>query len=123
MWVSGVKIDYKAVGKRIKIARINLDMTQEELSEKVQLSPSHMSNIETGTTRMSLQTVVNIANALNVSVDQLLADSVVQARPILESELQEILADCTPEELRVIAEVATAAKAAIRRNFAQGTKN
>ena len=37
-----MELDYKAIGKRIKIARINADMTQEHLSDLVELSPSHM---------------------------------------------------------------------------------
>ena len=41
-----MELDYKAIGKRIKIARINADMTQEQLSEAVGLSPTHLSNIE-----------------------------------------------------------------------------
>lgn len=65
-----MELDYKAIGKRIKIARIQVDLTQEKLAEYVNLSPSHMSNIETGTTKVSLTTIVNIANALSVSVDE-----------------------------------------------------
>ena len=76
-----MELDYKALGKRIKIARINADLTQDRLSTILELSPSHMSNIETGTTRISLTALVNIANALGVSVDDLIYDSVVHARP------------------------------------------
>lgn len=39
-------LDYKAIGKRIKIARIKAGMTQEALSSEANLSPQHMSNIE-----------------------------------------------------------------------------
>ena len=44
-----MELDYKAIGKRIKIARIKADLTQEKLSEMVGVSPTHLSNIETGT--------------------------------------------------------------------------
>lgn len=67
-----MELDYRAIGKRIKIARIKSDMNQEKLAELVGVSPTHMSNIETGTTRVSLQTIVRLANALSVSVDDLL---------------------------------------------------
>lgn len=53
-----MSIDYKSIGKRIKTARIRLDMTQERLAEQVNLSPSHLSNIETGTTKVSLPTII-----------------------------------------------------------------
>ena len=67
-----MELNYKAVGKRIKIARIHADMTQEALAGKIDLSPSHISNIETGTTKVSLATIANIANARSVTVDDLL---------------------------------------------------
>ena len=53
-----MSIDYKSIGRRIKAARTRLDMTQERLAEQVNLSPSHLSNIETGTTKVSLPTIV-----------------------------------------------------------------
>lgn len=86
-----MELDYKAIGKRIKIARINADMTQEALAAKVNLSPSHMSNIETGTTKVSLTTIVNIANALSVTVDDLLCDNLVRARIQMEHDIQAVL--------------------------------
>lgn len=42
-----MELDYKAIGKRVKIARIKADMTQERLAELAGISPTHMSNIET----------------------------------------------------------------------------
>ena len=60
-----MELDYKAIGKRIKIARIKADLTQEKLSEIVGVSPTHLSNIETGTTRVSLNAIVNWMTAMN----------------------------------------------------------
>ena len=40
-----MELDYKAIGKRIKIARIQAELSQEALAEKADLSPTHMSNI------------------------------------------------------------------------------
>ena len=41
-----MELDYKAIGKRIKIARIKADLTQERLAERIGISPTHLSNIE-----------------------------------------------------------------------------
>ena len=49
-----MEIDYKAIGQRIKIARIKKGMTQEVVSYIVDVTPAHMSNIETGKTKVSL---------------------------------------------------------------------
>ena len=110
-----MSIDYKSIGKRIKAARIRLDMTQERLAEQVNLSPSHLSNIETGTTKVSLSTIVKLANALHVSVDGLLADSVVQSKAVFEEDIQTILSDCDDYEIRVIADIAAATKKTLRK--------
>ena len=74
-----MEMNYKSLGKCIKIAQIKADMTQDRLSTMLDMSPSHMSNIETGRTRISLTALVNIANALGVTVDDLIYDSVVHA--------------------------------------------
>lgn len=111
-----MKLDYKAIGKRIKIARIKADLTQEQLAENVSLSVSHMSNIETGTTKVSLTALVSIANALSVSVDELLCDNLVSARPQLEHEVQQVLSKCSPYELHIISGLCKVALELLRAN-------
>lgn len=113
-----MELDYKAIGKRIKIARIKADLTQEALSGRLDLSPSHMSNIETGTTKVSLTTIVNIANALSVTVDDFLCDNLVRARAQMERDIQDVLDGCDDYEIRVVKNVAQATVAALRQNKA-----
>ena len=108
--------DYKLIGKRIKIARIKAGYTQEHLAELVDLSPTHLSNVETGSTRVSLQSIINIANALSVSVDELLCDSIIKSDNQFRSELAEILSDCDEYEIRIIMDVAVALKTSLRRD-------
>lgn len=111
-----MELDYKAIGKRIKIARIRADLTQERLAEIVELSPTHLSNIETGTTRVSLTAIVNLANALSITVDDLLCDSVIQAKPQFEKDIAAILEDCDEYEIRMIKDMAQALKETLRRD-------
>lgn len=108
--------DYKALGKWIRIARINADMTQDRLSTMLEMSPSHMSNIETGSTRISLTALVSIANALGVTVDDLLYDSIVRARPQLERDIQQIVDSCDDYELRVVKDVTQSVVDALQAN-------
>ena len=103
-------------GKRIKIARIKADLTQERLAEAVEISPTHLSNIETGTTRVSLTAIVNLANALSVTVDDLLCDSVIQAKPQFEKDIAALLEDCDEYEIRMIRDMAQALKDTLRRD-------
>ena len=111
-----MELDYKAIGKRIKIARIKADMTQEMLAEKIDLSPTHLSNIETGTTRVSLATIVSIANGLDITVDDILCDNVVKARVQFEEDIAEILDDCDEYEIRMIKDMAAALKESLRKD-------
>ena len=111
-----MELDYKAIGKRIKIARIKADWTQEKLAEVIEISPTHLSNIETGTTRVSLTTIVNLANALGITVDDLLYDNLVRARYQIESELAGIIRDCDEYEIRMIKDVAKALKESLRKD-------
>lgn len=111
-----MELDYKAIGKRIKIARIKADLTQEKLSETVGISPTHMSNIETGTTRVSLNTIVGIANALKITSDDLLCDSVIKAKVQFEQDIADVLKDCDEYEIRIIRDIAAAAKETLRRD-------
>lgn len=111
-----MELDYKAIGKRIKIARIKADLTQEKLSEMVGVSPTHMSNVETGSTRVSLTTIVGIANALGITSDDLLCDSVIKAKVQFEKDIALVLEDCDEYEIRVIRDLAAATKETLRRD-------
>ena len=111
-----MELDYKAIGKRIKIARIKADLTQERLAEMVEISPTHMSNIETGSTRVSLSAIVSLANALSVTVDDLLCDSVIKAKVQFEKDIAGILSDCDEYEVRMVKDMAQALKATLRRD-------
>lgn len=111
-----MELDYRAIGKRIKIARIKADLTQEALAEKASLSATHMSNIETGNSKLSLPTIVSLANALGVSVDEFLCDSVIHAKDIYSHEIQSLVSDCDEYEIRMIADFVKAAKETIRKN-------
>ena len=67
-------IDYQALGERIRLARKNAQMTQEQLAEACSLSCAHIGHIERGTRIPSLDTILKISRMLNVSLDWLLLD-------------------------------------------------
>ena len=86
-----MEVDYKAIGQRIKIARIKKGVTQETVADLIDITPAHMSNVETGKTKVSLPTLIAIANALSVSVDTLLCDNVITSKIVFEKEAKDIL--------------------------------
>lgn len=64
-------IDYKAMGKRIRIKRLEMGLTQEQLAEKADISPSHVGEVERGTSICSLNVLVSLANVLDLNLDTL----------------------------------------------------
>lgn len=64
-------LNYREIGKRIQNKRKELKITQEKLSEIIDVSPSYISEIERGSSICSLSTIVNIAKNLDVSLDYL----------------------------------------------------
>ncbi len=68
-------MDYETLGKNIRKIRLLRGMRQEDLAEKCDCSHSHIGHIENHRGIPSLEMVVNIANALDVTVDQLLSSS------------------------------------------------
>lgn len=60
---------YTEIGKRIRRQRILQEMTQEELAERAEISPSFMGHIERGEKKPSLETIIKISEGLNLSID------------------------------------------------------
>ncbi len=109
-------VDYVAIGARVKAERIRSHITQEKLAELTDLSVTHISNIECGHSKLSLPSLIRIANALNVSADDLLCDNVVHTKPVFEKHMQQLLEDCSEYEVRILTEITQAAKTALRRD-------
>ena len=103
-----MKINYQYIGQRIRQERTLNRLSQEQLAELTDSSPQYISHIETARKRPSLEMLVRIANALNVSVDQLIADNLTAGQYRGDQELSRLLAGCTPYERRVILELAQA---------------
>lgn len=93
-------MDQKAIGRRIKAARERKGLTQEELAEEVDLSPMHVSVIERGVKLPKLETLINIANALDVSADVLLQDVVNNQTKLCASEASELFLQLRREDQR-----------------------
>ncbi len=108
-----MQLDYPAIGKRIKAARAKRGLTQEKLAEYAHLSTSYIGKIETGDTKLSLQTIVNIAEALHTSVDALLADHVVYPDVYLKKNFEELLDGLSMEEMKIMEDTLSALRTSL----------
>ena len=60
------------IGNRIKVERKNRGISQEILAELVNVTPHYIYEIERGLKSMSLETLVNVSKALQLSADYIL---------------------------------------------------
>ena len=66
-------ISYKAIGRNIRRARLQANLTQEQLAEKIHLSALHLGRLERGERRTSLDQLGNICDTLHISMNDLLS--------------------------------------------------
>ena len=109
-------MDYYKIGQKIRKYRKAIGLSQEQLAEKTNISVTHMSHIETGNTKLSLQVLVDIAKALEVRTDDLLFDF-PSPKELSMTELNSILETCTSEQLCVIVETIKAIKTSLDKYF------
>ena len=88
-------MDYRTLGKRVRQQRMMCGLTQEELAEKSGISCSFVGHIERGEKKASVETVVALCNAMEISPSVLLQDSltdaVMQSQLAFESENQDLM--------------------------------
>jgi len=109
-------MDYYQIGQRIRKIRKAHKLSQDELASKVGISTTHMSHIETGNTKLSLPVLVDLADALEVRVDDLLFDSPRDSVSSTGDELQ-LLDGCNAQQAKAILDIAKSAKTALEKYY------
>lgn len=82
-------IDYTQMGKRIKARRKELHLTQEAIAEQAGISASFFGHIERGSRIASLDTLLAICIALDVSMDFIIGRSDINIAKALPDTLTE----------------------------------
>ena len=106
-------MDYYKIGQRIRKFRKAYRLSQEQLAEKVGISTTHMSHIETGNTKLSLPLFVKLANVLSIHTDELLHDTPQKNKTAIKGELEEILDSCSMQDIQIIEDVVKAVKVSL----------
>ena len=110
-------MDYCKLGSRIKEMRKKRNMSQQTLSYEIDYSIPHISHVENGTTKLSVDFLVKTANALHVTTDQLMCDSLENSDAVFQGEIMESLKDCSNSELKIINRLIKDVKANLRENM------
>ena len=95
----------KIIGRRIQEIRKQRGLTQEQLAERVNISPHYLSALERGVYNIKLDLLVDILNVLNCSADEVFQDVVDSSSKIKASQLSEKLKGLPLQEQRKILEV------------------
>lgn len=72
------RLDYPLIARRVKETRETAHLTQAELAEKIDISTNSVAQLETNRMKVSLWTLINIANALHLDVNYFLREDSVQ---------------------------------------------
>ena len=94
--------DYSVIGKRIKEARNNQNLTQEELADELNISVAFLSR---GKSHINLKRLTQIAEFLKVSPGYLLTGSNTTSKDYLKEDFKNILDKCSPEQQKLIYEI------------------
>lgn len=78
------------IGSRIKAERKSRNLSQEMLAEMINVSPHYIYEIERGLKAMSLETLVNLSAALNVSADYILFGYKQNSSPSLSEMMNDL---------------------------------
>lgn len=65
-------VSFKAIGRNIRAARTELNITQEEAADRLKISQLHFGRLERGERPISLEMLAQIAAVLGVSLSSLL---------------------------------------------------
>jgi len=97
--------NYKALGKNIKKLRNQKGMTQAELAEAIDKSDSLIGQIENARGIPSLETVADIANALEVGIDRLVYGSLKSKEDYYIKEIIRRTKDFERDDMNLVMEL------------------
>ena len=95
-------VDYVIIGQRLKNARLEAKLTQQELAEKMNLSVAFISRIERGSSHVNLKRLTEFCSILGISEGDILNGVSNVADNYLTAEFSEILDKCSPKKQKLI---------------------
>ena len=93
----------KRIGKRLKQRREELGLTQEDLAEKLGLTPNYISTVERGASFPRCEKLILLLNGLETSADAVFCDVLTHSAPAKASILSEQISDLpSVEQQRIL---------------------
>ncbi|MDE6834740.1 MAG: helix-turn-helix domain-containing protein [Ruminococcus sp.] len=95
-------MDMTSIGRNIRHFRNLKNISQESLAEKTDLSTNYISMIERGEKIPSLTSLINIANALEITADMLLCDLITKSYCVKNSVIMDRISELPKKEQQKI---------------------
>ena len=89
------------LGQKIKTMRLNRNLTQAELAEKIDVSQRTLSGIEIGENFVTADTLDKIVVAVDTNFEELFATNHYKEVPILKKELEQIIVKLSDNRLKL----------------------
>ncbi len=109
------ELNYFEIGQRIRKYRKEKHLSQTQLAERVKISVTHLSHIETANTKLSLPVFVKIADALGITADTLLRDQTSEDYE-LRNNIADLLDGSSLGELNIIYGLVKTTKSELGKN-------
>jgi transcriptional regulator with XRE-family HTH domain len=109
-------VDYSLIGQRIKEQRVKRKMTQEELAERANVTSGYISLVETARKKISLETLLEVCIALNITLNELLTGNQIPLASDYNADYAEIIESCNEYERKLIYEITKATSEVIINN-------
>lgn len=114
--MDNVNIVLEAIGQRIRSARLEKSMSQEDLAFETKIGVSNISDIERGKANFRVTTLIAICTVLEISSDSLIRPDLPQVNDIYQAEFGALLSDCSPTEMETILKFVKNLKDTLRSN-------
>lgn len=100
-----MNIDYNLLGKRIALLRKGKGITQAQLAEKADITNNFLSHIERSYSIPSLETLIKICDALDVTPDTVLLGAKTDKKEYMGNEIYEKISSCSSKQKRFIIDI------------------
>lgn len=95
-------VDSVSIGKRVRFFRNEKHISQEELAEATGVTQEYIARIETGVRAPSLEMIVQIANVLGTTANDLLSDNLTTIASDTDKQLHDIFSDGNTDERGIL---------------------
>ena len=104
------RLDYSLLAERIKEARKEKGYSQSKLAELAGVSTNTIGKLEINYTTISLKTILNIANVLDVDINYLISDGSPDSKKATDLFIESLLQDFTEKDKQFLIQIISAMK-------------